>query len=170
MDVNKNCMLNRWVPPSVAKNDNLYVLSSRFYEEHYCVCAQKDIVKHSNYIQEYKYIQSYLLQTKELITKHDLVQNRAFNVYDILSESIYECRILYAYFEETTTKEKQIHWRCYIDEINMNLILSTFLIKKCMFSTYSNYIIKLNLKEGGRNNHSTMDHSSKSPTTKYHSF
>ena len=52
MDINKKYIFNRWVPPSVSTNNELYAIYGKYYHSHYIVCAQKDIVKTDNHTQE----------------------------------------------------------------------------------------------------------------------
>ena len=58
---------------------------------------------------------------------------------------LYECRILYAYYNDTSNNVDTIKWRVYVDQLKLNLILSTFLIKKLLLNNYSNTIIKINI-------------------------
>ena len=144
MDVNKKCLFNRWVPPSVTTNDDLYVIDGKYYPSHYTVCAQKDIVKSDNYMQIYNSIQELLIKEMHF-NKLDLQYNKAFNLYESSSSKIYECRILYAYYINSSVLVDNIRWRCYIDQTNTNIVMTTFLLKKCLFSSYSNYIIQFNI-------------------------
>ena len=144
MDVNKKCLFNRWVPPSVTTNDDLYVIDGKYYPSHYTVCAQKDIVKSDNYMQIYNSIQELLIKEMHF-NKLDLQYNKAFNLYESSSSKIYECRILYAYYINSSVSVDNIRWRCYIDQTNTNIVMTTFLLKKCLFSSYSNYIIQFNI-------------------------
>ena len=114
MDINKKCLLNRWVPPSVSTNDELYVIDNKLYHSHYTVCAQKNIVKNNNHIQDYITIQEYLINNMDF-NRFDLQYNKAFNIYESSTSQIYECRILYAFFSDEKRSFEKIHWRCYID-------------------------------------------------------
>ena len=49
--VNKKLLLNRWVPPCVSLNDDLYVIDECNYHEHYSIYLQKDIKQPTNYME-----------------------------------------------------------------------------------------------------------------------
>ena len=39
--------------------------------------------------------------------------------------------------------DDELSWRVYIDHLQLNIVISTFLLKKLISSTYSNYIVQL---------------------------
>ena len=142
---NKKLLLNRWVPPCVSLNDDIYVIDEYNYHEHYTVCLQKDIIKPTNYMEEYNTIQIKLaLKKKSYFSISTFRNNKAFNIIDFCSGNIYECRILYAYYNNSMDpNDDELSWRVYIDHLQLNIVISTFLLKKLISSTYSNYIVQL---------------------------
>ena len=144
-DMNKNLLFNRWVPPSVSTNGDTYVIDVNNYYQHYYVCSQKEISK-KNYIDDYNQIQNILIQ-KFQFRRAEFKYNKGFNIIDHNTDHIYEIRILYAYYINQEKSIDDIKWRLYVDFLKMNVIASTFLLRKLMRSPYSNLLIKLCLKE-----------------------
>ena len=142
---NKDLLLNRWVPPCVSLNNDLYVKDPSDYDTHYTIVKQKDIIKPTNYMEEYKNIQvSLSMQGEPIFSKFTFRHNKAFNVIDFCSGNIYESRILYAYYNDAANKDvNNISWRIYIDNLKLNVVMSTFLVRRLVCSTYSNYIVQL---------------------------
>ena len=143
--INKALLLNRWVPPCVALNDDLYVKDQSDYDTHYTIVKQKDIVKPTNYMEEYQNIQvSLSIMGHPIFTKFTFKHNKAFYVVDFCSGNVYECRILYAYYNDASNKNvNNISWRVYVDNLKVNMVMTTFLVKRLICSTYSNYMVQL---------------------------
>lgn len=142
---NRDMLFNRWVAPSVVMNSNVYVIDDSNYRHLYSICLQRDIIKNQNRMSQYKSIQQMLISLSGFC-KYDFIWNKAFNIIDYNSGNLYECRILYAYFISTNKSLDGIRWRVFIDDISMNLILKTSLIKKLMSTSYTNCIIQLSLE------------------------
>ena len=139
---NKNMLLNRWVPPAVSQNDDLYIIDDYNYSNEYTILEQKDIIKHADHATQYKQIQHMLLDNT-FFSKYDLKKNKAFNFIEYTTGCLYECRILYAYFNTEEIDVNDISWRVFVDELNVNIVMTTFMIKKLIGSIYSNYVIQL---------------------------
>ena len=98
------------------------------------------------YIDDYNQIQNILIQ-KFQFRRAEFKYNKGFNIIDHNTDHIYEIRILYAYYINQEKSIDDIKWRLYVDFLKMNVIASTFLLRKLMRSPYSNLLIKLCLKE-----------------------
>ena len=96
-------------------------------------------------MEEYITIQIKLaLKNKSNFSISTFRHNKAFNIIDFCSKNIYEGRILYAYYNNPMDKnDDDLSWRLYIDHLKLNIVISTFLLKKLISSTYSNYIVQL---------------------------
>ena len=138
-------------------NDDLYVIDQYNYHVHYSIFLQKDIIKPTNYMEDYKNIQIRLaLKKNSSFSISTFKHNKVFNVIDFCSSNIYKCRILYAYYNNPMDKnDDDISWRLNIDHLKLNIVISTFLLKKLISSTYSNYIVQLilTLLENSPNKH-----------------
>ena len=107
--VNKELLLNRWVPPCVCLNDDLYVIDQYNYHAHYSIFLQKDIIKPTNYMEDYKNIQIRLaLKKNSSFSISTFKHNKVFNVIDFCSSNIYKCRILYAYCNNPMDKNDDL--------------------------------------------------------------
>ena len=145
--INEGLLFNRWVPPSVSLNDDTYVIDKNNYDSLYTICPQHDIVKHTNYNHNYRIIQDMLISSSHF-NKYDFAVNKGFNVIDYITGVLYECRILYAYYNSTSTDIQKISWRVYVDHLKINIIMSTSMIKTLLLSNYSNYIVCINMNNG----------------------
>ena len=145
--INEGLLFNRWVPPSVSLNDDTYVIGKNNYDSLYTICPQHDIVKHTNYNHNYRIIQDMLISSSHF-NKYDFTVNKGFNVIDYITGVLYECRILYAYYNSTSTDIQKISWRVYVDHLKINIIMSTSMIKTLLLSNYSNYIVCINMNNG----------------------
>ena len=143
--VNKNGLLNRWVPPSVTLNDDTHVLDEVNCTSHYSMCLQKDIIKPNNCMEEYQNIQISLVNKENSFFNSSMfAMNKAFNVVDYWSNNMYECRKLCACYNNSQNKDiDDIKWRVCIDHLKLNVIMSTFLIKKLISSNYSSYLTQI---------------------------
>lgn len=143
--VNRNMLFNRWVSPSVVLNDDVYIVDHYNYRDLYTLCLQKDIQKNNNTMSQYKTIQQMAIHSLDF-HENGFVCNKAFNVIDFETQKIHEIRILYAYFISNKYTLENIRWRLFIDDLKMNLIVKTSLVKKLMKSTYTNNITQLSLQ------------------------
>ena len=143
--VNRNMLFNRWVPPSVAFNNDVYIVDTNNYRDLYILCLQKDIKKNNNTMSNYKSIQQIVIQNSDY-NEYDFVWNKAFNVIDYETQKLHEIRILYAYFICNEYTLENVRWRLFIDDLKLNITVKSSLVKKLMMSSYSNSIIQLSLK------------------------
>ena len=145
--VNQGLLFNRWAPPSVVLNNDTYVIDPANYEAEYSLCHQQDIVKGSNYTNKYKFIQEMLINCNEF-NKFDFTFNKGFHIFDSSTGGVYECRILYAYCQDDSYNISDIKWRVFVDKLNINVIMSTYLIKKALLGNYSDKIIQMSVCNG----------------------
>ena len=145
--INEGLLFNRWVPPAVIINDDTYAIDKNNYDSLYTICPQHDIVKHTNNNHNYRIIQDMLISSSDF-NKYDFTVNKGFNVIDYITGVLYECRILYAYYNSASMDIKKISWRVYVDHLKINIIMSTSMIKTLLLSNYSNYIVSINMNNG----------------------
>ena len=143
--INQGLLFNRWVPPSVVLNNDTYVIDSTNYESEYKLCHQQDIIKGNNFNHKYKFIQEILLNSTNEFTKFDFTFNKGFHIFENITGVLYECRILYAYYHDKSDNIRDIKWRVFVDQLKINIIMSTYMIKKVLLNNYSDKIMQMSI-------------------------